>query len=701
LQTGQRIGRYVIESSLGRGGMGEVYLARDLELHRRIALKLLPAELAEDTERGARFRREARSLAAVNHPGIVTLHSIEDFEGSPVLTMEYVEGETLDRTIAARGMTLPEFLAIAVPLADAVSAAHERGIVHRDLKPTNVMVVGGARVKVLDFGLATAAVLGVDPDPSLATATELTVQGAILGTAGYMSPEQIRGDPVDSRTDIFSLGVVFYQMLTGERPFRADTAIELLSSILRDEPVAVTEVRSELPPDLGRIVRRCLEKKPSSRYPSVVELLNDLRALPSEATASPPAPARDEAPTRQADDGFWVAVMPFRCRGADPALEALAEDFAEEIVTGLSRFSYLRVVGHGSTQRYADRTVDVRTVGAELGARYVMEGSVRRAGSSVRIAVRLVETGHGSHLWAETYDRPFDPDRSFELIDDVVPRIVSTSADMHGVLTHTMSEALRNRDLDDLSPYEAVLRSFGYVERLTAEEHLQVRTLMERTTERAPTNADALAMLSFVYAEEFKHGFNLRPGALDRALEAARSAVAAGPSNNLAYHVLAQALFFRRELPAFRNAARRAVDLNPMDGGTIAFMGILMGYAGDWEHGPALAARAMELNPNHPGWYHFSAFFDAYRRRDYETALDVALRINLPSYFYYHGALAMAAGQLGKLDVARRALDELLIQKPDFAETATDEWAKWLGHGEMLDHVLDGLRKAGLSIFTG
>ncbi len=711
LDSGDRIGRYVVESHLGRGGMGEVYLARDLDLGRQIALKLLPADLAEDTERGARFRREARALAALNHPGIVTIHSIEDFQGSPVLTMEFIQGETLEQRIPAGGLSLSDFVEIAVALADAVSAAHERGIVHRDLKPTNVMITSTGGVKVLDFGLAKAAASDATPQlgtGSVSTESQLTVGGTILGTTGYMSPEQVRGASLDPRSDLFSLGVVLYQMLAGERPFHGETAIELMTSILRDQPTPVVDRRPDLPSRLGRIVDRCLEKRRRDRYQTSLELRDELRDLHAEVptterwdSPAPPAPESSGSRVRAASEGFWVAVLPFRFRGSDPAMASLAEDFTEEIVTGLSRFSYLRVIGRSSTQRFTDQAVDVRDLGAELGARYVMEGSVRQAGTTVRIAVRLVETGSGSSLWAETYDRPFDGNRILELIDDLVPRIVSTAADMHGALPRTMSEALRGRDLDHLSAYEAVLRSFGYVERLTAEEHAQVRTLMERTAERAPNNADALAMLSFVYAEEFKHGFNLQPGALDRALDAARKAVAAGPSNNLAYHVLAQALFFRRELPAFRNAAQRAIELNPMDGGTVAFMGILMGYAGDWERGPALAARAMELNPNHPGWYHFSAFFKAYREGDYRAALDAAHRINLPSYFHYHGVLAMAAGQLGEMTVARQALDELVSQKPDFSETVRAEWSKWLGESELLDHAMEGLRKAGLTIVEG
>jgi TolB-like protein/Tfp pilus assembly protein PilF len=360
--------------------------------------------------------------------------------------------------------------------------------------------------------------------------------------------------------------------------------------------------------------------------------------------------------------------------------------------------SYLRVISRASTQGYADRVVDGRAVGEEIGARYVMQGSIRQAGSTLRIAAQLVDAVSGANLWAESYKRPFDPEEIFEQQDDVAPRIVSTVADMNGVLPHSMSELLRHCDSQELSPYEAVLRGFGYLERIEAEEHAEVRAALERAVDEAPDQADAWAMLSMMYAEEHKHGFNAKPKPLDRALEAARRAVATAPADHLGYHMLAQALFFRRELQEFRNAAERAVALNPMDGCTTAFMGILMAYAGDWDHGCALAERAMELNPHHPGWYRFSAYMNAYRQQDFRAALDVALKFNMPSYFYTHAAIAAARGQLGEHEAAQRAVKELLALKPDFAASAREEFAKWVGQGELLESFLDGLRKAGLDI---
>jgi TolB-like protein len=399
----------------------------------------------------------------------------------------------------------------------------------------------------------------------------------------------------------------------------------------------------------------------------------------------------------RANEGFWVAVLPFKYGGGHTDLTALAEGLSEDIVTGFSRFSYLRVIARSSSSRYAHELLDVRSAGKALGARYVMEGSLRQAGAKVRIAVQLVDTNSGAHLWAETYDRSFSPETVFELQDDVVSRIVCTVADSHGVLPHSMSEAVRSKGSDQLSPYEALLHSFGYFERVSAEEHAATRDNLERAVQQVPGHADCWAMLTILYVEEYIHGFNPKPDPLPRALAAARRAVEAAPSNHLAYHALATVLFYRRELQAFRNAADRAVALNPMDGYTAAYQGFLTAYAGDWERGCAWAERARKLNPHHPGWYWFPSVFDAYRKRDYRAAHDAALKINMPRFWRAHLALAVIRAQLGERDAARTALQQLLSLRPEFAASARQELGKtW--DPDLVEHLMDGLRKAGLEI---
>ena len=265
----------------------------------------------------------------------------------------------------------------------------------------------------------------------------------------------------------------------------------------------------------------------------------------------------------RADEGFWVAVLPFRYGGGNADLTALADGLTEDIVTGMLRFSYLRVIARGSTAKYSSESGDVRAIGKELGARYVMEGNLRQAGTKLRLAVQLVDAVSGTHLWAENYERTFSPENIFAVQDDLVPRIVSTVADWYGILPHNICDALRRKADDQLSPHEAVLRAFSYFERIAApEEHAQVRQILERAVRSAPDQGEIWAMLSTVYWHEYALGFNPQPDPLGRALAAARRSVDAAPTNNLGYSALASTFFLQKNILAFRPAAERAIELN-------------------------------------------------------------------------------------------------------------------------------------------
>ena len=280
---GQRLAHYVIVRPLGKGGMGEVFVAEDTKLQRNIALKILPEKMAADPERQARFQREAQAVAALSHPNIVTVHSVEEVDGIHFITMELITGQTLTEIVPKNGFTLRRLLELAIPLADAVSSAHRAGITHRDLKPDNIMLDNEGRLRVLDFGLAKLHDPMSDAQGTQAkTATAGTAEGRILGTVAYMSPEQAEGKPVDPRTDVFSLGTILYEMTAGERPFRGDTSMSTIGAILKDEPASITELKPAIPRHLGRIIRRCLAKDPDRRYQTAIDLRNELEELKAE-----------------------------------------------------------------------------------------------------------------------------------------------------------------------------------------------------------------------------------------------------------------------------------------------------------------------------------------------------------------------------------------------------------------------------------
>jgi len=685
--------------------MGEVYRATDTKLGRQVALKVLPPNVAGDPERLARFQREARAVAALNHPNVVTLYSVEEFEGIHFLTMELVEGHSLDRLIPGNGLPVDRIVEIAGALAEALAAAHEKGILHRDLKPANVMVTNEGRVKVLDFGLAKD-VGAESSDAATLTSAGCTQAGVVMGTPAYMSPEQVSGRALDHRSDIFSLGVVLHEMATGRRPFDGVSSAELISSILRDTPSPVTELRPDLPSDLARVIRRCLEKDPRYRVQTARDVGNEFRDL-ARLVSSPTAAA---APASQAvakpntgatrpDEGFWVAVLPFRAPGGDADLEALADGLTEDVTSGLSRFPYLQVIAHKSAMAFRGRAADIRTVGRELGARYVLEGSVRKRGSAVRVSAQLLDAASGTQLWAEAYDREISNTSTFEIQDDLTDHIVTTVADGYGVLVRSLAAPTRNKNAEDLSASELVLRYYAFMQQVDPQEHAVLRAGLERALEREPNHATAWACLSDVYLWEYLDRWNPREKPMERAREAAWRSVKIDPACQMGWKQLAEVQFFSRDFSAFRETAERAMSLNPRDGITSALMAILIAYSGEWERGAVLAQRTMELNRHHPGWYHLTVVHHQYRKGEYEAALQTAKKINMPEFHWAQLMIAAACGMLGRREEAHPAIELLRKYNPTFLDlnNVRDDIEKWLTDKDAVDQLLQGLQKAGLT----
>jgi TolB-like protein/Flp pilus assembly protein TadD len=424
---------------------------------------------------------------------------------------------------------------------------------------------------------------------------------------------------------------------------------------------------------------------------------------PAKATLGSPASVGVKTATdsgvARADEGFWVAVLPFKYAGINADLKALADGLSEEVVTGLSRFSYLKVIARGSTAKYSSESGDIRAIGKELGARYVMEGSLRQAGRKLRLAVQLVDAVSGAHLWAENYERTFSPDSIFALQDDLVPRIVSTVADQNGILPRRISEELRGKSEDALTPHEAVLRSFSFLQRISASEHATARRILERAVEQNPNQADAWAMLAIMYDTEFADEYNPRPNPLERATAAAQRAIDLAPTHALGYYALAFTYFFRRDRDnaGFRAAVEQAIALNPMDGSVMGLLGLLVHHAGEIERGTQMVEAAMQLNPHHPPVLRAPAFLNAYAQGKYAEALELAVRFNMPGFFHAHAMRAAALGQLGQREAGQQAVQELLAVRPDFATTVRRDYGKWWD-AKMVDHLVEGLRKAGLEV---
>jgi tetratricopeptide (TPR) repeat protein len=326
-----------------------------------------------------------------------------------------------------------------------------------------------------------------------------------------------------------------------------------------------------------------------------------------------------------------------------------------------------------------------------------MEGGLRQAGTKLRLAVQLIDAVSGAHLWAETYERAFSPESIFELQDDLVPRIVSTIADQYGVLPRSMSEVLRTKKEDDLTPQEAVLRTFSYFGRITPEEHAAVRKILERAVRETPDHADSWAMLSMIYRGEFAQGFNAGPKPLDRALEAAQRAVDLAATHALGHYALATVYFFRKEMIPFRVETERTLALNPLDAAAKAYLGLLTAASGEWDRGCEMVESAMQLNPNCPGYFYFARCCNGYRQGRYAEVLEAAARINMPNYFHVPALRAATLGQLGRREEARKAVQDLLALRPDFAAAARQEYAKWY-NPELIEQLVEGLRKAGLEI---
>jgi len=568
LADGSNIGPYEIRGPLGAGGMGMVYRAHDPRLGRDIALKILPENVANDAHSLARFTREARAVASLNHPHIVTIHSTEEVEGLRFITMELIEGRT----------------------------------------PTALMI-----------------------------------------------------------------------------------------AILKDHPRAIPEIRRDAPEGIAQLIALCLEKNPRDRIQTMQEILIELkahrRAWESGSSAAKP---RTSSVTAQASEEsrFRIAVLPVQSRTANNDAEALADGLTDDITAGLARFPYLRVVSRPDAEAAKGRAADARAA-ALVGARYLLEGTVRTAGTVTRLNARLIDVETGGHLWAETYDRQLTSENVFDMQDDLTNRIVATVADSAGVLVRSMAGTIRDRAAQDLSLDELVLRYFAHQQTLRVDEHAVLRAAFESALETQPTHALAWACLADFYELEHSIELNPRPDAQVLARKAAERSIEIDPTCQQGWRQLAMRSHFERDLNGLRMAAERTVQLNPLSAAA-AYMGLLLAYAGEWDRGMSLVRRAMDLTPQYLNVLHIPVFLDHYRRGEFEDALTQMKRANLSHHVGTLISSAAAAGQLGRVTDAKAAFDGLRRHHPAHVDPdkVRSFLAGWVWDEGLIEQLIDGFLKA-------
>jgi serine/threonine protein kinase/tetratricopeptide (TPR) repeat protein len=679
---GRRLAHYEIGKKLGQGGMGEVYRAHDTKLGRDVALKILPGEKAFDPERRARFEREARAVAALKHPNIVTIYSVEEFEGVPFLTMELVEGRSLAEAIPSDGMRLDRFFDYSIPLADAIGWAHDRGITHRDLKPSNVMIDPDGRVKVLDFGLAKVFAEAIDPERAdTVVRTHDTAAGRILGTPAYMSPEQAEGKPIDSRSDIFSLGTVLYEMATGRRPFEGDTPISTISSILKDQPKSISDLKPTHPRELGRIVAHCLEKDRERRFQTAKDVRNELAGLRREVESgeletsadrtsrggvasyavwiavglvivtawyllrervhfdrslpSPPGVATGSSvptpPRRQ-----MAVVLPFENLG--PQEDAyFAAGVTEEITSRLASVSGLGVISRTSAANYSQSGKTVKQIGEDLGVGYILEGSVRWAKTAdgkgrVRITPQLVRVSDDTPVWSDTYDREVTD------IFDVQTEIANHVVDALGVtLQSGERERLGVQPTSNLEAYELYMRArTSTVAVYFAGFEEEIIRPLEKAVQLDPQFLAAWCELSQMHSLMYHADADRTEARLARAKSALDHADTIDSSSPLTQ--VARGFYYYygfRDYDRALTEIEAALRQRPNDAEARWAAGLIYRRQGQWDQAVRACRESIELDPQNINTISVLAdTYDSIRRPDlamecYERALAIRFDNNV------------------------------------------------------------------------
>jgi eukaryotic-like serine/threonine-protein kinase len=651
LSPGTRLGPYEIVAPLGAGGMGEVYRARDTRLGREVAIKVLPPEAREDREARERFRREALALSRLNHPNIEMVLDLGEEGGVDYLVLEFVPGETLTTRLGRGRVPEREAAEIGAQVAEALAEAHDRGVLHRDLKPSNIMVTPQGRVKVLDFGLAKLAHPMSDETRSM----ELTQVGKATGTLAYMAPEQLLGEALDARTDLYALGVVLYELVTAERPFHGAISTALANEILHGRIAPPRGHEPALSARAEAVILRAIARQSDRRYQTAGEMAGELRRLAAgDASESGGTAIPAATPTKRVTS---IAVLPLENLSGDPSQEFFSDGMTEELISCLAQVRALRITSRHSVMRYKGQHRSVPEIARELNVDAVVEGSVRRAGDRVRITAQLIDAATERHLWARSYER--DMKEVLALQGEVAAAIVDEIQ-----VSVTPQEETRLKDTRTVNPeaYEAYLKGRYFIEQRTEEslrtglESLHEAVQLDPTLELAHVGvADAYNLMGFMTAVAPRDAF-------PHAQAAARRALALNPTSgeahtSLAYGVLWHDWNFEESERLFR----RAIDLNPRySQAHLWFTNLLLLVDRfDEAEGEAQTARILDPHSNvaiafvgwHPYWQ--GRFEDAHRRL--QKAIDL-----IPNFGAGHYWMALACARCGRDAEAMAALSRCL-----------------------------------------